>query len=110
VSLPFGVSSVAQVAAVASLEREPELLERVDAIVEERARVVTGLAEVGWNVPDAQGNFVWLELGDRTVDFAAAAEAAGIMVRPFAGDGARVSIGEYEANDRFIQLAGDWTR
>ena len=110
VSLPFGVSSVAQAAAVASLEREAELMERVDAIVEERARVVTGLAEVGWNVPDAQGNFVWLELGDRTVDFAAAAEAAGIMVRPFAGDGARVTIGEHEANDRFIQLAGDWTR
>jgi histidinol-phosphate aminotransferase len=108
VSLPFGVSSVAQAAAVASLEREPELLERVDAIVEERARVVTGLAEVGWNVPDAQGNFVWLELGDRTVDFAAACEAEGIMVRPFAGDGARVSIGEREANDRFIGIAGEW--
>ena len=33
VSLPFGISGVAQAAAVASLEREPELLERVDAIV-----------------------------------------------------------------------------
>jgi histidinol-phosphate aminotransferase len=110
VSLPFGVSSIAQAAAVASLEREAELMQRVEAIVEERARVVTGLAEVGWNVPDAQGNFVWLELGDRTLDFAAAAEAAGIMVRPFAGDGARCSIGEYEANDRLIRLAGDWTR
>jgi histidinol-phosphate aminotransferase len=109
VSLPFGVSSIAQATAVASLEREAELLERVDAIVEERARVVTGLAEVGWNVPDAHGNFVWLELGDRTVDFAAAAEKVGIMVRPFAGHGARVSIGEREANDRFIQLAGEWT-
>ena len=31
VSLPFGVSGVAQAAAVASLEREPELLERVEA-------------------------------------------------------------------------------
>jgi histidinol-phosphate aminotransferase len=110
VSLPFGVSSIAQAAAVAALEREAELMQRVEAIVEERARVVTGLAEVGWNVPDAQGNFVWLELGDRTLDFAAAAEAAGIMVRPFAGDGARCSIGEYEANDRLIRLAGDWTR
>ena len=33
VSLPFGVSGVAQAAAVASLEREPELLERVEALV-----------------------------------------------------------------------------
>ena len=49
------------------------------------------LREQGWDVPDAQGNFVWLPLGDRTVDFAAAAEEAGVMVRPFAGEGARVS-------------------
>ena len=27
------------------------------------------------------------------------------MVRPFAGEGARVSIGEDEANDRLLQLA-----
>jgi histidinol-phosphate aminotransferase len=55
--------------------------------------------------PAAQGNFVWLALGDRTVDFAAAADEAGIVVRPFAGDGARVSIGESEANDRLIEVA-----
>ena len=35
-ALPFGVSSVAQAAAVASLEREAELLERVEGIVAER--------------------------------------------------------------------------
>jgi histidinol-phosphate aminotransferase len=56
-------------------------------------------------VPDAQGNFVWFATGDRTGEFAAAAEDLGIVVRPFAGDGARVSIGEPEANDRVIQLA-----
>ena len=28
------------------------------------------------------------------------------MVRPFAGEGARVSIGESEANDRLIRVAG----
>jgi histidinol-phosphate aminotransferase len=56
-------------------------------------------------MPDAQGNFVWFALGDRTADFAAAADEAGIVVRPFAGEGARVSIGETEANDRLIELA-----
>ena len=43
VSLPFGVSTVAQAAAIASLEREDELLERVEALVAERTRVVDGL-------------------------------------------------------------------
>ena len=110
VSLPFGVSTVAQAAAVASLDHEPELLQRVAALVAERARVVDGLRAAGWDVPEAQGNFVWFELGDRTLDFAAAADAAGIVVRPFAGDGCRVSIGEEEANDRLIAVARAFPR
>ena len=104
-ALPFGVSSVAQAAAVVSLEREAELLERVDALVAERTRVLEALREQGWPVPDAQGNFVWLALGERTTDFAAAAESEGVMVRPFAGDGARVSIGEPAGNDVFLKVA-----
>ncbi|HEU5039016.1 MAG TPA: aminotransferase class I/II-fold pyridoxal phosphate-dependent enzyme, partial [Nocardioides sp.] len=110
VSLPFGVSTVAQAAAIASLERQGELLERVEALVAERDRVVFELAKDGWNVPEPQGNFVWFELGDRTLDFAAAADEAGIVVRPFAGEGCRVSIGETEANDRLIGVAAAFRR
>ena len=105
VSLPFGVSSVAQAAALASLRAESELLERVDALVSERDRVVKGLADVGLVVPEPQGNFVWFAAGDRTLDLAAAADDLGIVIRPFAGAGARVTIGEPEANDRVIELA-----
>jgi histidinol-phosphate aminotransferase len=105
VSLPFGVSAVAQAAAIASLDAEAELWERVGALVAERGRVVAGLQDVGWTVPEPQGNFVWLALGERAGAFAAAADDAGIVVRPFAGEGARVSIGEREANDRVIRVA-----
>lgn len=105
VSLPFGVSGVAQAAAVASLEHTEALLERVDAIASERARVVAALREVGWSVPDPQGNFVWLALGARTAGLAAAAEEAGIVVRPFADEGVRASIGEREGNDRLVEVA-----
>ncbi|HEX6249224.1 MAG TPA: histidinol-phosphate transaminase [Nocardioidaceae bacterium] len=104
-ALPFGVSSVAQAAAVASLAAEPELLRRVDALVEERGRVVDALHAQGWQVPDAQGNFVWLALGERTGEFAAAADEAGVMVRPFPGEGVRVSIGEPEGNDVLLAVA-----
>ncbi len=110
VSLPFGVSAVAQSAAIASLDAEPALLERVDALVAERDRVVAGLRESGWLVPEPQGNFVWFDLGDRTGEFAAAADELGIVVRPFAGEGCRVSIGEDEANDRVLKLARDFER
>ncbi len=109
VSLPFGVSGIAQAAAIASLAAEAELMERVDALVEERSRVLAGLRAAGWQIPDAQGNFVWFDLpdatGEQTAAFAAAAERAGIVVRPFAGEGVRVSIGEVEANDRLLELA-----
>jgi histidinol-phosphate aminotransferase len=107
-ALPFGVSHVAQLAAVASLKAEDALLERVEALVAERARVVGGLRDAGWAVPDAQGNFIWLALGEDTVAFAAAAGAAGVTVRPFAGDGARVTIGEPEANDLLLDVVRRW--
>jgi histidinol-phosphate aminotransferase len=104
VSLPFGVSNVAQAAALASLRAEPELLERVASLVAERDRVVAGLSDAGVAVPDPQGNFVWFATGARTAEFAAAADELGIVVRPFTGEGARGSIGEPEANDRTIEL------
>jgi histidinol-phosphate aminotransferase len=105
VSLPFGVSGVAQAAAIASLAAEEQLLERVDALVEERSRVTAVLASQGWELPEAQGNFVWFPLGDRAVEFAEAAGEEGLSVRPFAGDGVRASIGETEANDRLFEVA-----
>jgi histidinol-phosphate aminotransferase len=103
--LPFTVSSVAQAAAIASLNAENELLERVEAVVKERDRVCAALRADGWTVPDTEANFVWLRLGDDTTRFAEACEAAGIAVRPFTGEGARVSIGTSAANDAFLAIA-----
>nr|WP_206323086.1 histidinol-phosphate transaminase [Streptomyces sp. HNM0575] len=104
-AVPFGVSRIAQDAAVASLRSEDELLERVEALVAERARVSRELVAQGWTVPESQANFVWLRLGDRTGDFAAACEQAGVMIRPFPGEGVRVTVGETEANDIFLEAA-----
>jgi histidinol-phosphate aminotransferase len=107
-AVPFGVSGIAQVAAVASLQAEKELLERVDALVAERTRVLTELAGQGWEVPAAEGNFVWLRLGERTVDFATACEGVGVVVRPFPGEGVRVTVAEPEANALFLGVAMGW--
>ena len=103
--LPFSVNSIAQAAAVASLAAEEELLQRVELTVKERTRVREALVADGWQLPPTEANFVWLRLGERTMDFAAACEAEGIAVRPFAGEGARVSIGDAEANDAFLAVA-----
>ncbi|MFE6158991.1 histidinol-phosphate transaminase [Streptomyces sp. NPDC056486] len=104
-AVPFGVSQLAQDAAVASLQAEDELMGRVGSLVAERTRVVETLRGQGWTVPETQANFVWLRLGERTADFAAACERAGVVVRPFAGEGMRATIGETEANDIFLQAA-----
>ncbi|MFI1091789.1 histidinol-phosphate transaminase [Streptomyces sp. NPDC020917] len=104
-AVPFGVSQLAQDAAVASLRAEPALLERVAALVVERNRVVEALSGQGWTVPETQANFVWLRLGERTMDFAAACERAGVTVRPFAGEGVRITVGETEANAIMLRTA-----
>ena len=63
VALPFGVSVPAQAAVVASLEAEPALLERVAHLVTGPGGAGDGLRELGFAVPEAQGNFVWLPCG-----------------------------------------------
>jgi len=106
--LPFTVNQIGQAAAIASLAAEDELMERVDLVVKERTRVREELIAAGWTVPPTEANFVWLRLGERTMEFAAACEAVGIAVRPFAGEGVRVSIGDPEGNDAFLQVAKAW--
>ncbi len=103
-AVPFGVNTLAQAAAIASLEARDELMVRVEAIVAERARVAAGLAEQGWRLAPSEANFVWFPLGAQSGPFAAACEAAGLMVRRYGDDGVRVTIGEPEANTRFLEV------
>lgn len=107
-ALPFGISTIAEEAAVVSLGHEDALLERVEGIIAERQRMVDALRGEGWQVDEQQANFVWLRLGDQALDFAAACEAQGLTVRPFAGEGVRVTVAEPEANARFLDVAADW--
>ena len=107
-AVPFGVSGVAQHAAFESLRREDALAERVEALVAERDRVRAALLEQGWDVPDSQANFVWLALGEQTTEFAGACEAAGLIIRPFQGEGCRITVAEPEASDRLLKVTADW--
>jgi histidinol-phosphate aminotransferase len=108
--LPFSVNAVAQAAAIASLAAEAELLERVAQVVKERGRVREELLAQGWQVPPTEANFVWLRLDADTQDFAAACERAGVSIRPFGAEGARISIGDAEANDAFLAVAAAYPR
>ncbi|WP_182905195.1 histidinol-phosphate transaminase [Microbispora sp. H13382] len=108
--LPFAVNHLAQAAAIASLQAEDELQERVENVVKERARVRETLLSQGWTVPPTEANFVWLRLGERTMEFAGECAAVGVAVRPFEGEGARISIGDPESNDVFLAAAAEFRR
>ena len=102
---PFSTSGLAQAAALAALRADPEMRRRAALVVAERGRVEAAVR--GWlpEAPSTQANFVWLPLRDRATDFAAACESAGVIVRAFAGDGVRVTIGTAEENDTFLNAA-----
>jgi histidinol-phosphate aminotransferase len=101
---PFSTSGVAQAAALAALDAEPEMLRRVALITAERSRVVEAVRKVYPDVPETQSNFFWLPLADKSAEFAAACEEVGVIVRPFQGDGVRVTIGTPEENDAFLSV------
>ena len=103
-ALPFGVSGIAQEAAVASLADDAELRDRVEALVVERERVLEGLRDAGIEVTASEANFVWLPLGADSEAFAARTEAAGLTVRTFPTEGVRITIAEPTANTRLLAL------
>jgi histidinol-phosphate aminotransferase len=108
--LPFSVNALAQVAALTALANSSAITERVQTILAERARVEVELAAAGWTFPDHQGNFVWLASGDRTDSIALDLERRGIVIRPFSGEGIRVTIGSAAENDRFLATLAEVTR
>jgi histidinol-phosphate aminotransferase len=105
--VPFAVNGVAQAAAIAAIGAIDEIRARVSQILEERARVVSVLRTVGWQLPEPQANFVYLPLGDRTDEVCVDLERRGVVTRPFSGEGLRVTIGSAEENERFLSTLGD---
>jgi histidinol-phosphate aminotransferase len=107
--VPFSVSGLAQDCAIAALGDGAEVERRAALTVAERERVTKSLAAVGYDVPPSQANFVWLALGADSMALAQHCEAGGVIVRPFAGDGVRVTIGLPEENDQFLALLSTWS-
>ncbi|MBK0421951.1 histidinol-phosphate transaminase [Leucobacter sp. CSA2] len=117
VGIPLSVTGVAEVAARASLapEARAELADRIGEIVSRREELAAGLRRLGIDVPAAQGNFVWLpERADAPGGIASAAALAadfaetGTLVRPFAGSGVRISVGEAESIPVVIEIVREY--
>lgn len=102
-AIPFGVTALAQRAAVLSLEHEDELRVRIDELVAQRGSLLAALRAAGIDATDSQANFIWLGTGEDTEAVDAALRSAGIWARAFAGEGIRISIGSAEANEAIAQ-------
>ena len=103
---PFSTSVVAQAAALAALAQAEEVRRRCALVVAERDRVTEALRKLVPDVPDEPGQ-LRLAAAGRAVrrEFGAACEARGVIVRPFPGDGVRVTIGTPAENDAFLAAA-----
>jgi histidinol-phosphate aminotransferase len=105
VALTFGVTNLAEEAGLAALDHEEELMKRIELLINERERVIEALTKSGWKIPKADGNFIWLDLKEKALEFAKICDQNGLSVRVFANDGVRVTIAEVEANNRLIEIA-----
>lgn len=107
VAIPFGVTNLAQQAALASLAAETEIEERITALIEQRDHVHQQLLTQGWELPESQANFVWLRTGAQTVQAEETLSRHGVIARAFPDEGIRVSIGSPAANQAFLVAAQD---
>lgn len=101
VQLPFSVTHLAQVAAIAALGCEDQLRNRADQNAAEKARLETALADRDVSYVPTQTNFLFMNptnpvaLGKRLRD-------AGVVVR-FTDRWLRVTVGTVDENRLFIE-------
>jgi histidinol-phosphate aminotransferase len=109
-ALPFGVTHLAEQAAILSLRDEDELRGRMAAVTAAREELAAGLAELELPVLPSRANFVWLPLASAAESLTRAAATAGVKVRPCPGHGIRISVGEAEAHRTLLTALGQADR
>jgi histidinol-phosphate aminotransferase len=109
-AIPLSVTEPAQRGALASLDHEEVLLERVARLSVLRDEVWQALVDQGWRVPRPQGNFVWLETGAMTERAAEIFAEHGIVARALGEDGIRVSIGEAQSVEKLLRASAEVVR
>jgi histidinol-phosphate aminotransferase len=101
---PFNTNALAQAAALESLRHPAAFVERTEAIVGERRRVVAALRALGVSAPPSEANFVLIEAEP---EWHEELLRSGVIVRDGRALGApgtlRVSIGLPEENDAFLE-------
>ena len=104
VRLPYHLSSLTQAAARAAVARRESLLATVEAVKQQRDRIVTTLRERGLRVADSDANFVLFEVGgDQRVVWRKLLDR-GVLIRDVGLPGwLRVTAGTPAETDAFLE-------
>ncbi|MFE1172485.1 histidinol-phosphate transaminase [Streptomyces sp. NPDC058773] len=106
VRLPYHLSSVTQAIALTVLEHAEVLLTYVEQLKSERARLVTELREMGYDITDSDANFVQFGRFEDSHRAWEALLAHGVLVRDSGVPGRlRVCAGTPAENDAFLAAA-----
>jgi len=104
---PFGVNLFARAAAAAAISDESRTGARIAAVVAERERMATALADLpGARLSDSRANFVYLRPQRPAGELFEGLRRRGFLVRRVAGtsrEALRVTVGRPEENDRFLE-------
>ncbi|BCB88392.1 histidinol-phosphate transaminase [Phytohabitans suffuscus] len=104
VRLPYHLSSLTQAAARAALAHRDALLATVEAIKEQRDRIVSSLRGRGFRVADSDANFVLFEAGPDQKAVWRALLDRGVLVRDVGLAGwLRVTAGTPSETDAFLE-------
>lgn len=104
---PFNVNRIAQIAGLAALECTEELRPQAVEAMSERDRVREEVLKLGLECPKSQANFIFVDLGESTLDLYQELYDYGVIVRRMGQFGSskntyRVSIGTVKENDILI--------
>ncbi len=109
-AIPLSVTEPAQRAAIAALDHEAEILERVATITQRREEIFAGLTAQGSPVPHSESNFFWFPTGVNTAAANDIFLTHGVVARALGADGVRVSVGEAESVERVLAAAEEISR
>jgi len=103
---PFNVNSLAQAAGLAALDDMDWVMDKVEKVKLQRARLEIALSDLGLGASKSYANFVLLK-HSKAADLLALLENQGVIPRPLAAYGMadylRISVGTVEENNIFLQ-------
>jgi len=106
VKVVFSVSSIAEAAGIAAMRDQAHVQKTVRNNVEGAKYLTESLTEMGFKVLPTWANFVYVDVGEDSVELAKRLQAEGVIIRPLSNWGAktgiRVSIGTPDENKTFI--------